>query len=85
MERVQVQRDFPPEIAEKLETIDERKLATLLGIADEPSRSRWARMVQRIESDSSLKDPAFQVTWRQMKEDMRRWSSDTEFQHDHES
>jgi hypothetical protein len=81
---VRVGRGFSPEIAQKLESIEESKLAELLGVEQRPKASRWARMIFREENDATLKDPDFQAAWKKMKEDMRDWREDFEFKHDEE-
>jgi transposase len=85
MEDVRVRRKFSPEIAEKLENIQEHELAELLGIRKQGERSKWRNLIHRIEQDSDLRDPEFQEAWKRMKEEMREWRGDFEFKNDAES
>jgi len=84
MEQVKIQRRFAPQIAEKLETIDETELAALLGLKEPSKASKWARMIDRIERDPTVNSAEFQKAWRKLKQDINE-SSGLEFRHDRES
>jgi hypothetical protein len=81
MEEVKVQRRFPPQIAKRLETIDQRELATLLGVKELPKQSRWAGMIARIENDPIVNSTQFQEAWGRLRKDIEE-SGGLEFNHD---
>ena len=47
-------------------------------------KSKWAGMVERIQSDPDIKSQTFQKVWKQFRSDIKECHEDFAFNHDDE-